>query len=144
VGLSLPSGKVLLFLLDPALLDKNVLASLAVAVASTHTLIVGQLCSASLSRAPFSRALLFHITPFPISTGIINPLEIAHPLSWCTSALQIWLAMRGSLLVLVGVGCRKCSQPRPDALVGLVHRSATLRNAKGRNTADLWLHSLFQ
>jgi hypothetical protein len=78
VGLSLPPSKVLFFLFDPALLDKNILASLTEAVTPTHTLIMGQFRSASLSRAPFSRALLFHITPFPISTSIINPLEVAH------------------------------------------------------------------
>jgi hypothetical protein len=78
VGLSLPPGNVLLFPTDPALLDKNVLADLAVAVTPTHTLIMGQFRSARLSRAPLSRALLFHITPFPVSTRIVNSLEIAH------------------------------------------------------------------
>ena|SRR5436305_1507197 len=144
VGLSLPSGQILLFLFDPALLDKNVLAGLAIAVAPAHTLVVGQLRSTSLSRAPFSRALLFHVTPFPISARIINPLEIAHALSWSASALQMWLAMRGSLLVVFGVGYQKCPQPQLGDLVGLNSSVSVLRTAKGRDTVDLWFNSLSQ
>ena len=86
MGLSRPPSKVLLLLLDPAFLDQNVLADLAVAVTAAHTLIMGQFRSASLSRAPLSCTLLFHVAPFPVSTSIINSLKIAHHLLLNVSA----------------------------------------------------------
>jgi hypothetical protein len=50
-----------------------------------------QFRSTCFSCAPLSRALLFHITPFPVSASVINPLEVAYvaivlflPLQWAT------------------------------------------------------------
>jgi hypothetical protein len=77
-GLSLPPCQVFFFLLYPAFLHEDVLADLAVLVAPAHALVMGQFRSACLSRAPLSGALLFHITPFPVSTSIVNSLKVAH------------------------------------------------------------------
>jgi hypothetical protein len=88
-GLSLPPCQVFFFLLYPAFLHEDVLADLAVLVAPAHALVMGQFRSACLSRAPLSRALLFHITPFPVSTSIIGSLKVAHCVFGNVSAANV-------------------------------------------------------
>ena len=78
VRLTSPSDNIRFFLLNSTLLDLYVMADSAIIVLVGREAVVRQLCSASLSGAPLSLALSFHVAPFPVIAFIINAREIAH------------------------------------------------------------------